>query len=126
MWSTVHRPNLANLFCLQHGYSGHTHKLVNKNGDFVYAQFHYRCDQPIKYLTQDVATKLAGENPDYSQQDLFEAIERKEFPSWTLCVQTMTPQQAEEFKHNILDLTKIWPHKDVGFRSLLLSCISRR
>ncbi|KAK4701574.1 catalase, partial [Phenoliferia sp. Uapishka_3] len=99
-----------------HGYSGHTHKLVNKNGDFVYAQFHYRCDQGTKFLTQDVATKLAGENPDYSQQDLFEAIDRKEFPSWTLCVQTMTPAQAEEFRYNILDLTKIWPHSQFPLR----------
>lgn len=56
---------------------------------------------------------LAGKNPDYAQQDLFEAIERKEFPSWTLNVQIMTPQQAEDFRYNILDLTKIWSHKDV-------------
>ncbi|KAI5475895.1 hypothetical protein MNV49_000728 [Pseudohyphozyma bogoriensis] len=101
-----------------HGYSGHTHKLVNKNGDFVYAQFHYRANQPRKFLTQDVATKIAGENPDYAQQDLFEAIERKEFPSWTLYVQTMTPKQAEDFRWNILDLTKIWPHKDYPLREV--------
>jgi catalase len=63
-----------------------------------------------------VATKLAGENPDYAQQDLFEAIERKEFPSWTLCVQTMTPAQAEKFRYNILDLTKIWPHSEFPLR----------
>ncbi|KAL8290269.1 hypothetical protein RQP46_003208 [Phenoliferia psychrophenolica] len=99
-----------------HGYSGHTHKLANKDGSFVYAQFHYRCDQPIKFLTADVATKLAGENPDYSQQDLFEAIERKEFPSWTLHVQIMTQAQAEKFRYNILDLTKIWSHKEFPLR----------
>ncbi|KAM0756085.1 catalase-domain-containing protein [Meredithblackwellia eburnea MCA 4105] len=99
-----------------HGYSGHTHKLVNAKGEYVYAQFHYRCDQGIKFLTADVATKLAGENPDYAQQDLFEAIERGEHPSWTLCVQTMTPKQAEEFRYNILDLTKIWPHSQFPLR----------
>lgn len=62
-------------------------------------QFHYRCDQGTKWLPQDVATRLAGENPDYAQQDLFEAIERKEFPSWTLSVQTMTVEQAEKFRY---------------------------
>ncbi|ORY91583.1 catalase [Leucosporidium creatinivorum] len=105
-----------NGYRFMHGYSGHTHKLVNKNGEFVYAQFHYRCDQPRKNFTNEEATKLAGENPDFATQDLFEAIERKEFPSWTLCVQTMTPEQAEKFEHNILDLTKIWPHKEYPLR----------
>ncbi|SCZ97951.1 BZ3500_MvSof-1268-A1-R1_Chr7-3g09648 [Microbotryum saponariae] len=101
-----------------HGYSGHTHKLINKNGDFVYAQFHWRCDQPRKFLTQEQSVQLAGENPDYATQDLFEAIEKGDFPSWTLHVQTMTAKQAQEFEHNILDLTKIWPHKDYPLREV--------
>ena len=58
-------------FRFEHGYSGHTHKLVNAKGEFVYAQFHYRCDQGIKYLDQETATKIAGENPDYAQQVSF-------------------------------------------------------
>ncbi|GAA5897117.1 hypothetical protein JCM6882_001797 [Rhodosporidiobolus microsporus] len=99
-----------------HGYSGHTHKLVKDDGSFVYAQFHYVCDQGIKNFTNEEAGKLAGDNPDYANQDLFEAIERGEHPSWTLYVQTMTPQQAEEFEFNVLDLTKIWPHKEYPLR----------
>ncbi|GAA5823474.1 hypothetical protein JCM11251_000645 [Rhodosporidiobolus azoricus] len=99
-----------------HGYSGHTHKLVKEDGAFVYAQFHWLSDQGIKNLTQEEATKLAGENPDHSTQDLFDAIERGEHPSWTLYVQTMTPKQAEEFEFNIVDLTKIWPHKEYPLR----------
>ncbi|KWU47565.1 catalase-domain-containing protein [Rhodotorula sp. JG-1b] len=99
-----------------HGYSGHTHKLVKKDGSFVYAQFHYVSDQGTGFLTQEEGVKLAGENPDYSNQDLFEAIERGEHPSWTFCVQTMTPEQAEKFRYNILDLTKIWPHKEFPLR----------
>ncbi|KAM0788839.1 hypothetical protein ACM66B_002924 [Microbotryomycetes sp. NB124-2] len=99
-----------------HGYSGHTHKLVNKDGKFVYAQFHYRSDKGFKHLTNEEAGKLAGENPDYANQDLFEAIERGEYPTWTLYIQTMTPEQAESFEHNILDLTKIWSHKDYPLR----------
>ena len=98
-----------------HGYSGHTHKLVKKDGSFVYAQFHYVSDQGTGFLTQEEGVKLAGENPDYSNQDLFEAIERGEHPSWTFCVQTMTPEQAEKFRYNILDLTKV---RSTGYENL--------
>ena len=51
-----------------HGYAGHTHKLVKDDGSFVYAQFHYRCDQPIKYFTQAEGDKLAGTNPDVNAE----------------------------------------------------------
>lgn len=73
----------------------------------MYCQFHYISDQGTGYLTQEEGVKAAGENPDRSNQDLFEAIERGEYPSWTFCVQTMTPEQAEKFRYNILDLTKV-------------------
>ncbi|GAA6016108.1 hypothetical protein JCM10207_004446 [Rhodosporidiobolus poonsookiae] len=106
-----------NGYRFQHGYSGHTHKLVKEDGSFVYAQFHYISDQGIKTFTAEEAGKLAGENPDYANQDLFEAIERGEHPSWTLHVQTMTPEQAEQpGAPNICDLTKVWPHKDYPLR----------
>ena len=36
------------------------------------------------------ATTLAGEQPDYAIGDLFNAIARKEYPSWTLYVQVRT------------------------------------
>jgi catalase len=51
-----------------HGYAGHTHKLVKDDGSFVYAQFHYRCDQPIKYYTQAEGDQLAGTNPDVNAE----------------------------------------------------------
>jgi len=100
----------------QHGYSGHTFKFVNANGDFHYVQIHLRADGGFKYLTQEEAVKVAGENPDYGIQALFEAIQSGQKPSWTVYVQTMTAEQAEKFRWNILDLTKIWPHKEFPLR----------
>lgn len=81
-------------------------------------KFHWRSEQGIKFFTAEKATELAGTNPDYAQQDLFEAIDQGNFPSWTLCVQTMTVAQAEEFKYNILDLTKIWSHGQFPLRPI--------
>ena len=94
-----------------HGYSGHTFKWVNKDGKFHYVQVHLRADKGFKTFDQAKGVKLAGENADYGIQSLFETIEKKEFPTWSVFIQTMTPEQAEKFRYNVLDLTKIWPHK---------------
>ena len=100
------------------GYSGHTLKLVHKDGNFHYVQFHFIIDQGIKTLDNDTAGRLSGENPDYATQDLFDKIESGNFPSWTVYVQTLSPEQAEKFRWNIFDLTKIWPHSEVPMRRI--------
>ncbi|KAH7919982.1 catalase-domain-containing protein [Leucogyrophana mollusca] len=101
-----------------HGYSGHTYKLVKADGSFVYTQIHLIADGGFKTLDNAQAGKLAGDNPDYGIQSMFEAIDAGKFPSWTVYVQTMTPEQAENFRYNVLDLTKVWPHKDYPMRPL--------
>ncbi|KAL4080050.1 catalase-like domain-containing protein [Scleroderma yunnanense] len=99
-----------------HGYSGHTFKLVKDDASFVYAQIHVIADGGFKTLDNATATRLSGEQPDYGIRSLFETIEAGQLPSWTVYVQTMTPAQAEDFRYNILDLTKVWSHKDYPLR----------
>ncbi|PAV17619.1 catalase [Pyrrhoderma noxium] len=99
-----------------HGYSGHTFKFVNASGEFHYVQVHVRADGGFKTLTDAKAGELAGSNPDYGTEELFNAIEKGDYPSWTVYVQTMTAQQAENFRYNILDLTKVWPHGEFPLR----------
>ncbi|KAI0795152.1 catalase [Abortiporus biennis] len=99
-----------------HGYVGHTLKFVQADGTFSYVQIHFRKEGGWKSLTNDVATKLAGENPEYGIQTMFEDIEKGNFPTWNVYVQTMTPEQAEKFRYNILDLTKVWPHGEYPLR----------
>lgn len=105
-----------------HGYSGHTHKWHYKKPDgtlgFNYIQVHLRSDQGIKTLNNEEAGKLASENPDHSTQDLFEAIEKGEHPSWSVYVQVMSPKEAEKFRFNIFDLTKVWPQKEFPLRKI--------
>jgi catalase len=102
-----------------HGYYGHTLKFVNKKGEWQYVQLHLISDQGIKTLTNEEAGKLS---PDHGQKDLYEAIERGEFPSWTMKVQTMTQAQAVEAWEkkgiNVHDLTHIWPHADYPLRTV--------
>ncbi|XP_071975168.1 catalase-like [Engystomops pustulosus] len=94
------------------GYGSHTFKLVNAKGEAVYCKFHYKTNQGIKNLTVEEADRLVVQDPDYGIRDLFQAIAKKDFPSWTLYIQVMTFQQAEKCPFNPFDLTKVWPHKD--------------
>ncbi|KAI1324672.1 catalase-domain-containing protein [Xylariaceae sp. FL0255] len=93
-----------------HGYSGHSLKFINKNGDWVYAQIHLKSQQGTGFITQEDS---ANYSPDYSQKDLYQAIQRGEFPKWDVSIQTMTPKQAEEAwekqQINVFDLTHVWP-----------------
>ncbi|KYG63460.1 catalase [Bdellovibrio bacteriovorus] len=95
-----------------HGFGSHTFSFINDKNERVWVKFHFKSMQGIKNLSVEKATALAGSDPDYAGRDLFEAIERKEFPRWTLKVQIMTERQAEQTNFNPFDLTKIWPHKD--------------
>ena len=78
-----------------HGYSGHTFKFVNEEGKFHYVQIHVRKDGGVKTLTDEQAGKLAGENPDYGIQTLFEDIEKGNFPSWTVYVVRTYPDSDQ-------------------------------
>ncbi|KAL4798414.1 catalase-like domain-containing protein [Aspergillus venezuelensis] len=82
------------------------------DGTFKYIKIHLKTRQGIQNLSSEEASKLAGENPDYMIQDMFEAIERGEYPVWDVFVQLMTPAEAEKYRWNIFDMTKLWSHKD--------------
>jgi catalase len=68
---------------------------------------YYQTDQGIKNLMADKAADLSGSDPDYAQRDLFNAIAEGNFPSWTLYIQVMTFEEAERFRWNPFDLTKV-------------------
>ncbi|WNS82468.1 catalase KatA [Domibacillus sp. DTU_2020_1001157_1_SI_ALB_TIR_016] len=95
-----------------HGFGSHTFKWVNAEGQAVWVKYHFKTDQGVKNLDVDVAAKLAGENPDYHTEDLFNAIENGDFPSWTLYVQIMPYEDANTYKWDPFDVTKVWSQKD--------------
>ncbi len=95
-----------------HGHSSHTFKWYNEKGESFWVQYHFKTLQGIENLTREEATRLAGEDPDHATTDLFNAIARGEFPSWRVCVQIMPAKDAANYRWDILDITKVWPHKD--------------
>ncbi len=94
------------------GYSSHTYMWVNADGERSWVKYHFKTDQGIDFLTQEEADRLAGADGDYHRRDLFEAIKRGDFPSWTLKMQIMPFEDAKAYRFNPFDLTKVWPHGD--------------
>lgn len=68
--------------------------MVNAKGEAVYVKFHFKTDQGIKNLCAQEAGRLAGADPDHAIRDLYNAIARGEYPSWTFYIQVMTFQQV--------------------------------
>ncbi|HLA74474.1 MAG TPA: catalase [Gammaproteobacteria bacterium] len=92
-----------------HGFSSHTLSFFNKQGVRSWVKWHFKTNQGIKCYTNEEAAKLS---PFGAQQDLVEAIDRGNYPNWTVKLQIMTVDQAKTYRINPFDLTKIWPHAD--------------
>jgi len=94
------------------GYSSHTFKWYNGKNEYFWVQYHFKTNQSVRNLTGAEAESLSGTDPDHATRDLYESIERGEHPSWTLQMQIMTPEQAKDYRFDIFDITKVWPHGD--------------
>jgi len=99
-------------FRYMNGYGSNTFKWYNDKGDYYWVKYHFKTDQGIKNLTRDEAEVLKGKDPDHATRDLSEAIKRGDYPSWTLQVQIMPPEEAEDYRFDPFDVTKVWPHGD--------------
>ena len=95
-----------------HGFGSHTYSLINAANERFWVKFHFKTQQGIRNMAPDEADELAGKDPDYHTRQLFEAIERGEFPRWTFYIQVMPELEAETYRWNPFDLTKVWPHAD--------------
>lgn len=94
------------------GFSSHTLSFWNNKSERFWVKWHFKTLQGIKCLNDIEANKIASVDPDYHRRDLFEAIEKGDFPQWSVKVQIMPEKEAETYHLNPFDLTKVWPHKD--------------
>jgi catalase len=94
------------------GFGSHTFQWVNARGEVFWVKYHFKSDQGIKSLTAEDAAHIAGHDADYHQRDLLRAIDRGEYPSWTLKVQIMPAAEASKYRFNPFDVTKVWSHRD--------------
>ena len=95
-----------------HGFGSHTYSFWNAVGERYWVKFHFRTQQGIKNLSDAEAATLVGNDRESHQRDLFDAIERGDFPKWKMYVQVMPETDAEKVPYHPFDLTKVWPKRD--------------
>ena len=94
------------------GYGSHTFSFLDSNNKRSWVKFHFKTAQGIENITDQEAEALVGKDRESNQRDLFEAIEKGNFPKWYMKVQIMPEEDAKNYRFNPFDLTKVWPHGD--------------
>jgi len=95
-----------------HGFSNHTFRMVNNNNEVHYVKFSWMSHQGLHGLNLQETIRISGEDPDYYTRDLYDNIGKGNFPTWTFCMQVMPEKDALNYKYDIFDVTKVWPHAD--------------
>ena len=101
-----------------HGFGSHTFSLINAKNERCWVKFILKTQQGIKNITDQEAEALIGKDRESNQRDLFAAIERGDFPRWTMYIQVMTEEAAAKLPYNPFDLTKVWYHKDAPLQEV--------
>lgn len=95
------------------GFGIHTFRLVNSEGQSYFVKFHWKPLHGLESLVWDEAQILHGKDVDFHRKDLYESIEKGDYPEWELALQVIKPEQEFDFDFDILDPTKIWPEDQV-------------
>jgi catalase len=107
------------------GFGVNTYKMVNAEGNTVLVKYHFHPRCGIASLTQAEADKVQGKDLGSASKDLFEAIERGEFPQWDVYVQIMEDHDHPELDWDPLDDTKIWPEHQFPLRHIGVMTLNR-
>ncbi|MGY5852565.1 MAG: catalase [Candidatus Thorarchaeota archaeon] len=99
-------------FAHVNGYGSHTYSFINAKDERFWVKFHFKTAQGIENFSAEEAARLTAENPDWATKDLFDRIERGDFPKWNFKIQVMPEEEAEGYRWNPFDVTKVWPHAD--------------
>ena len=95
-----------------HGFGSHTFSLINADNERFWVKFHFKTQQGIENLSNAEAEAIVGKDRESHQRDLYEAIERGDFPRWDFKVQIMPEKDAATYRFHPFDLSKVWPHGD--------------
>nr|WP_307290409.1 catalase [Bacillus sp. SORGH_AS_0510] len=112
MWAMSDRAIPRSLRMME-GFGVHTFRLVNAQGKAHFVKFHWKPVLGMHSLVWDEAQRIAGKNPDFHRQDLYEAIEKGDYPEWELGVQLISEEDEFNFDFDVLDPTKLWPEEVV-------------
>ena len=117
MWVLSGRA-LPRAYRMMQGFGVHTFRLVNDEGESRFVKFHWTPKYGTNQLVWDEVQKIAGKNPDFNRQDLYDAIEEGTYPEWELGVQIVEEDETDQFDFDLLDPTKIIPETEVPVRPI--------
>lgn len=112
MWHLSDRA-IPRSFRMMEGFGVHTFRFVNEEGVAHFVKFHWKPVLGVKSLVWDEAQKIAGKNPDFHRQDLWEAIDTGNYPEFEFGVQMIKEEDEFKFDFDILDPTKLWPEEQI-------------
>ena len=115
MWAMSDRTIPRSLRTME-GFGVHTFRMVNAAGKSTFVKFHWKPKQGVASTLWDEAVKLAGADQDFQRRDLFEAIQRGDFPEWELGVQAFDQAFADSLPFDVLDPTKLIPEEVLPIR----------
>lgn len=101
-----------------HGFGSHTFSFINKKNERYWVKFHLTSQQGIKNLTDAEAEAIVGKCRESHQRDLYESIEKGDFPRWTMYVQILSDEAVQKLPYHPFDLTKVWYHKDAPLQEV--------
>jgi catalase len=95
------------------GFGIHTFRFIDAKGKSTFVKFHWRPAAGAASVLWDEAVKISGADPDFHRRDLFDAIDRGDFPEYEFCIQAFDQKTADEFEFDVLDSTKLIPEEVV-------------
>jgi catalase len=107
------------------GFGVNTYKMVNAEGDTVIVKYHFHPRCGLASLTAAEAAKVQGQDLGSASKDLYEAIERGDYPQWDVFVQIMEDHDHPELDWDPLDDTKIWPEDQFPLRHIGVMTLNR-
>lgn len=115
MWAMSDR-TLPASFATMEGFGIHTFQMENEAGDVTFVKFHWKPKAGLQSTIWDETVKIAGADPDHQRRDLFERIDRGDFPEWELGIQAFDKAFADSLDFDVLDSTKIIPEEMLPVR----------
>ncbi|MGE3596562.1 MAG: catalase, partial [Dehalococcoidia bacterium] len=117
MWLMSDRA-IPRSFAMMEGFGVHTFRMVNAEGRPRFVKFHWKPVLGVHSLVWDEAQKISGKDPDFNRRDLWDSIERGDFPEYELGIQMIEEGEEDAFAFDIRDATKIWPEELIPVRRI--------
>ncbi|QHJ70357.1 catalase [Planococcus halotolerans] len=105
-------------FRMMDGFGVHAFRFINEEGKAHLVKFNWKSTLGVHSLVWDEAQKIAGKDPDFNRKDLYEAIEKGDYPEFELGVQIIAEEDEHKFDFDLLDATKIWPQEEVPIQMI--------